>query len=123
MAGRVMPTIKITVAMRPAGARFIWIARDLPFVMAGLVPAIHACLAAKTWMPGTRPGMTNERTHDPSRQRYSTAIATDSVAWKPLSPAQVIVIVPLSVATVVKASYGLADTAEKNSARNTSTPL
>ena len=27
-------------------------------VMAGLVPAIHVCLAAKTWMPGTRPGMT-----------------------------------------------------------------
>ena len=31
------------------------------FVMAGLVPAIHVFLglsAAKTWMPGTRPGMT-----------------------------------------------------------------
>jgi hypothetical protein len=30
--------------------------------MAGLVPAIHVlmcCNAAKTWMPGTRPGMTN----------------------------------------------------------------
>jgi hypothetical protein len=28
-------------------------------VMAGLAPAIHAFLfAAKTWMPGTRPGMT-----------------------------------------------------------------
>ena len=27
-----------------------------PFVMAGLVPAIHDFL--KTWMPGTRPGMT-----------------------------------------------------------------
>jgi hypothetical protein len=27
--------------------------------MAGLVPAIHALLAEiKTWMPGTRPGMT-----------------------------------------------------------------
>jgi hypothetical protein len=29
--------------------------------MAGLVPAIHAffyCYEAKTWMPGTRPGMT-----------------------------------------------------------------
>jgi hypothetical protein len=28
--------------------------------MAGLVPAIHALLAArnKSWMPGTRPGMT-----------------------------------------------------------------
>jgi hypothetical protein len=27
--------------------------------MAGLDPAIHVFLAAKTWMPGTRPGMTN----------------------------------------------------------------
>jgi hypothetical protein len=27
-------------------------------VMAVLVPAIHALFAAKTWMPGTRPGMT-----------------------------------------------------------------
>jgi hypothetical protein len=28
-------------------------------VIAGLVPAIHALLVArKTWMPGTRPGMT-----------------------------------------------------------------
>ena len=27
-------------------------------VMAGLVPAIHVLLAAKTWMPGTSPGMT-----------------------------------------------------------------
>jgi hypothetical protein len=27
-------------------------------VMAGLVPAIYVCLAAKTWMPGTRLGMT-----------------------------------------------------------------
>jgi hypothetical protein len=26
--------------------------------MAGLVPAIHAFFDAKTWMPGTRPGMT-----------------------------------------------------------------
>jgi hypothetical protein len=31
-------------------------------VMAGLVPAIHVfSYAAKTWMPGTRPGMTIER--------------------------------------------------------------
>jgi hypothetical protein len=31
--------------------------------MAGLVPAIHVfCVdETKTWMPGTRPGMTNER--------------------------------------------------------------
>ncbi len=28
------------------------------FVMAGLVPAIHAFGKRKTWMPGTRPGMT-----------------------------------------------------------------
>jgi hypothetical protein len=28
--------------------------------MAGLVPAIHVFLNAKTWMPGTRPGMTME---------------------------------------------------------------
>jgi hypothetical protein len=26
--------------------------------MAGLVPAIHAFLTIKTWMPGTRPDMT-----------------------------------------------------------------
>jgi hypothetical protein len=30
--------------------------------MAGLIPAIHVFVAArKTWMPGTRPGMTEER--------------------------------------------------------------
>jgi len=31
--------------------------------MAGLVPAIHVFLLAETntWMPGTSPGMTNER--------------------------------------------------------------
>ena len=27
--------------------------------MAGPVPAIHVFVAAKTWMPGTTPGMTN----------------------------------------------------------------
>ena len=27
--------------------------------MAGLAPAIHDFLVAKTWMPGTRPGMTD----------------------------------------------------------------
>jgi hypothetical protein len=27
--------------------------------MAGLVPAIHVFRVAKTWIPGTRPGMTN----------------------------------------------------------------
>jgi hypothetical protein len=32
-------------------------------VIAGLVPAIHVvlALALKTWMPGTKPGMTAER--------------------------------------------------------------
>jgi len=31
--------------------------------MAGLVPAIHVfLLISKTWMPGTRPGMTGEAT-------------------------------------------------------------
>jgi hypothetical protein len=28
-------------------------------VMAGLVPAIHVFLAQKAWMPGLKPGMTN----------------------------------------------------------------
>jgi hypothetical protein len=32
---------------------------DLIIVMAGLVPAIHVFgVGRKTWMPGTRPGMT-----------------------------------------------------------------
>jgi hypothetical protein len=32
--------------------------------MAGLVPAIHALAAKrKTWMPGTRPGMTSRKQH------------------------------------------------------------
>src|SRR5437899_12479362 len=40
--------------------------------MAGLVPAIHVLDAARTWMPGTRPGMTKDRTMTPSRiQRLS----------------------------------------------------
>jgi hypothetical protein len=34
-------------------------ATTFKFVMAGLVPAIHVLVAAKTWMPGTSPGMTN----------------------------------------------------------------
>jgi hypothetical protein len=37
--------------------------------MAGLVPAIHVFSRAspKTWMPGTRPGMTKEKSHiDPN---------------------------------------------------------
>jgi hypothetical protein len=46
-------------------ARYRWLttnavpARIESSVMAGLVPAIHVFLAAaQTWMPGTRPGMT-----------------------------------------------------------------
>jgi hypothetical protein len=29
-------------------------------VMAGLVPAIHVLLCPKTWMPGMKPGMTDD---------------------------------------------------------------
>jgi hypothetical protein len=42
-------------------ASFLTLETDSFFVMAGLVPAIHVFLdlsAAKTWMPGTSPGMT-----------------------------------------------------------------
>src|SRR5579864_963981 len=37
--------------------------KHLALVMAGLVPAIHVLLAQtlKTWMPGTRPGMTTKK--------------------------------------------------------------
>ena len=41
-------------------------------VMAGLVPAIHVLLfprLQKTWMPGTRPGMTNRKTVMPHKVR------------------------------------------------------
>jgi len=37
---------------------------EVKFVMAGLVPATHVFAVSrqsKTWMPGTRPGMTIER--------------------------------------------------------------
>jgi hypothetical protein len=38
-----------------------WSCEHFPFVMAGLVPAIHVFgTAEKTWMPGTRQGMTTE---------------------------------------------------------------
>src|SRR5437773_9860533 len=37
---------------------------ELSIVMAGPVPAIHVTRARKTWMPGTRPGMTNTDTED-----------------------------------------------------------
>src|SRR5271166_6423917 len=51
-------------------------------VMAGLVPAIHVCLfrgfQGKTWMPGTRPGMTEEWCGIPisSACRAAAVIAT-----------------------------------------------
>jgi hypothetical protein len=35
------------------------LARRVGFVMAGLDPAIHDLNEEKTWMPGTRPGMTH----------------------------------------------------------------
>jgi hypothetical protein len=40
----------------------------LRFVMAGLDPAIHvlASVESKTWMPGTRPGMTENVKSGPS---------------------------------------------------------
>jgi len=38
--------------------------------MAGLVPAIHVFLGAKTWMPGTRPGMTESAD---SRRTFTTS--------------------------------------------------
>src|SRR5262249_31278670 len=46
--------------MRATAAR-----HRLSSVMAGLVPAIHVLLvdAVKTWMPGTRPGMTPRALH------------------------------------------------------------
>jgi hypothetical protein len=44
------------------GFKAVFTGNELNAVMAGLVPAIHALLAIqrkrKTWMPGTRPGMT-----------------------------------------------------------------
>ena len=45
----------------PYGNNGLWHQRFL-LVMAGLVPAIHVFLRAvtKTWMPGTRPGMTRQ---------------------------------------------------------------
>ena len=50
-------------------ARFPY-APNSSFVMAGLVPAIHVLLDAqrKTWMPGTRPGMTAERLERSKRE-------------------------------------------------------
>jgi hypothetical protein len=37
--------------------------------MAGLDPAIHDFLRNKTWMPGTRPGMTTENTQGREQSR------------------------------------------------------
>jgi hypothetical protein len=40
----------------------MWFRESLSIVMAGRVPAIHDLLAgAKTWMPATSAGMTEER--------------------------------------------------------------
>jgi 8-oxo-dGTP pyrophosphatase MutT (NUDIX family) len=50
---------------------------DLRVVMAGLVPAIHVLAPRKTWMPGTRPGMTND----------STIKTTSPVRHRVMSPA------------------------------------
>ena len=38
--------------------------------MAGVVPAIHVLfiIESKTWMPGTRPGMTIERPMQPAEK-------------------------------------------------------
>jgi hypothetical protein len=50
-------------------------------VMAGLVPAIHVFLtAAKTWMPGTRPGMTTSEVRSRVKLRYGLKIAAPVVA-------------------------------------------
>jgi len=50
--------------------------------MAGLVPAIHALLAArKTWMPGIKPGMTNVRV-GPLPESPVTARPIDSSTWR-----------------------------------------
>ena len=60
--------------------------RRLLVVMAGLVPAIHVFLRAetKTWMPGTRPGMTSQREQRPHRSNRScsTTIICDSPSRK-----------------------------------------
>src|SRR5262249_1079938 len=52
---------------------------ELSFVMAGLVPAIHVLLAArKTWMPGTRPGMTVVRSRNLHAIEWSALVATSA---------------------------------------------
>jgi hypothetical protein len=45
-------------AVHPAAFLLACSRSQFELVMAGPDPAIHAFLAAKTWMPGTRPGMT-----------------------------------------------------------------
>ena len=46
-----------------------------PFVMAGLVPAIHAlALERKTWMPGTRPGMTETKDQTTTVSRFAARV-------------------------------------------------
>jgi hypothetical protein len=44
----------------------------LSIVMAGLVPAIHVFQKGKTWMPGTRPGMT-EKTYKSNTMRAGSS--------------------------------------------------
>jgi hypothetical protein len=46
---------------------FVNMVELIRIVMAGLDPAIHALFVqAKTWMPGTRPGMTDEGLGSPA---------------------------------------------------------
>src|SRR5260221_12541171 len=54
--------------------------------MAGLVPAIHAfavIAGAKTWMPGTRPGMTKTTSADSSMLRHHAPFGDHGVAHLP----------------------------------------
>ncbi len=58
--------------------------------MAGLVPAIHVFVTAKseTWMPGTRPGMTNQCVCASTiAETYSAGLAAAAAASLALSAA------------------------------------
>jgi hypothetical protein len=58
--------------------------------MAGLGPAIHVFPAVqfKTWMPGTRPGMTNQRASAPTvADAYSAGLAAALAASLALAAA------------------------------------
>ncbi len=59
--------------------------------MAGLVPAIHVLLAAKTWMPGIKPGMT-QRGDDLLLHRVAVHSAS-----LPLAPLLPVIVLPLTV--------------------------